>query len=133
LHASKIDVSVDVSDDIVASLDKSQMERVLLNLVTNSIHALRDSKRGDRILLKVYKENNSVVIEVSDNGPGIPGNVIQKIFEPFFTTKGFGKGTGLGLSICYNIVRAHGGNISVKSKEGEGTTFMIELPYQELQ
>ncbi len=133
MHASKIDVSVDVSDDIVASLDKSQMERVLLNLVTNSIHALRDSKRGDRILLKVYKENNSVVIEVSDNGPGIPGNVIQKIFEPFFTTKGFGKGTGLGLSICYNIVRAHGGNISVKSKEGEGTTFMIELPYQELQ
>ncbi|WP_333654964.1 sensor histidine kinase [Dissulfurispira sp.] len=124
---------MDVSDDIVASLDKSQMERVLLNLVTNSIHALRDSKRGDRILLKVYKENNSVVIEVSDNGPGIPGNVIQKIFEPFFTTKGFGKGTGLGLSICYNIVRAHGGNISVKSKEGEGTTFMIELPYQELQ
>ncbi|MEW6739803.1 MAG: ATP-binding protein [Nitrospirota bacterium] len=133
LHASKIDVSVDVSDDIVASLDKSQMERVLLNLVTNSIHALRDSKRGDRILLKVYKENNRVFIEVSDNGPGIPGNVIQKIFEPFFTTKGFGKGTGLGLSICYNIVRAHGGNISVNSKEGEGTAFVIELPYQELQ
>jgi signal transduction histidine kinase len=86
-------------------------------------------KRGDRILLKGYKEANSVVIEVSDNGPGIPGNVIQKIFEPFFTTKGFGKGTGLGLSICYNIVRAHGGDISVKSKEGEGTVFVIELPY----
>lgn len=129
LHASNIDVSVDVSDDFVASLDKSQMERVLLNLVTNSIQAIRDSGKGDRILFKGYKEDNHVFIEVSDNGPGIPGNVIQKIFEPFFTTKRFGKGTGLGLSICYNIVRAHGGNISVKSKEGEETTFVIELPY----
>lgn len=133
LNTSKISACVDAADDIVIPLDNAQMERVLLNLVTNSIHALRDSKRGDRILLKGYKEDNRVVIEVSDNGPGIPENVIQKIFEPFFTTKGFGKGTGLGLSICYNIVRAHGGNITVKSKEGEGTTFVIELPYQELQ
>lgn len=133
LNASKIDVSVDVSDDFVVSLDKSQMERVLLNLVTNSIQAIRDSGKGDRILLKSYKEDNRVFIEVFDNGPGISGNVIQKIFEPFFTTKRFEKGTGLGLSICYNIVKAHGGNISVNSKEGEGTTFVIELPYQELQ
>lgn len=133
LHANKINVSTDVADDIVVSLDNAQMERVLLNLITNAIHALRDSGKGDRILLKGYKENDRVVIEVSDNGPGIPENVIQKIFEPFFTTKGCGKGTGLGLSICYNIVKAHGGDITVNSKEGEGTTFVIELPYQELQ
>lgn len=133
LSASKISASIDVADDIVMPLDKSQMDRVLLNLVTNAIHAMSDSGKGDRMLLKGYKENNRVIIEVSDNGPGIPGNVIQKIFEPFFTTKGFGKGTGLGLSICYNIIKAHGGDISVKSKEGEGTTFVIELPYQELQ
>ncbi|BCB95644.1 hypothetical protein JZK55_05660 [Dissulfurispira thermophila] len=129
LSASKIDASVKVSDDIVVMLDNAQMERVLLNLITNAIHAIRDSKKGDMIVLKAYKENNSVFIEVSDNGPGIPDSVIHKIFEPFFTTKGFGKGTGLGLSICHNIVKAHGGNISVKSREGEGTTFIIELPY----
>lgn len=133
LSASKIDVFIESPDDIVILLDTAQIERVLLNLVTNSIHAIRDSGKGDRIVFKGYKENNRVFIEVSDNGQGIPWNVIQKIFEPFFTTKGFGKGTGLGLSICYNIVRAHGGNISVNSKEGEGTTFVIELPYQELQ
>lgn len=128
LHATKINVSVDVSDDIVISLDKPQMERVLLNLITNAIHAIKDSGKGDRIILKGYKENNQVIIEVSDNGTGIPMDVAPRIFEPFFTTKGFGKGTGLGLSICYNIVKAHGGDISVKSKEGEGTTFLIELP-----
>lgn len=129
LNTNKIIASVDAADDIVMPLDNAQMERVLLNLVTNAIHALRDSGKGDRILLKGYKENDRVVIEVSDNGPGIPEDVIQKIFEPFFTTKRFGKGTGLGLSICYNIVKAHGGDITVKSKEGEGTTFVIELPY----
>jgi nitrogen-specific signal transduction histidine kinase len=128
LSASKIDVFIDSPDDIVILLDTAQIERVLLNLVTNSIHAIRDSGKGDRIVFKGYKENNRVVVEVSDNGPGISEKVIHKIFEPFFTTKGFGKGTGLGLSICYNIVKAHGGNISVNSKEGEGTTFLIELP-----
>ncbi len=131
LHASKIDGSVDVSDDIVASLDKSQMERVLLNLLTNAIHAISDSGKGDRILLKAERLDDRLIIEVSDNGPGISQQVIHRIFEPFFTTKKVGKGTGLGLSICYNIVKAHGGDMRVKSVEGEGTTFIIELPYKE--
>jgi signal transduction histidine kinase len=133
LHAGKINASVNVADDIVVSLDKAQMERVLFNLIVNSIHAIMDSKKGDRILLRAYKEGNHLFIEVSDNGPGIPQQIVHRIFEPFFTTKRFEKGTGLGLSICYNIVRAHGGDISVKSVEGQGTTFIIELPYQKLQ
>lgn len=133
LHANKINVSTDVADDIVVSLDNAQMERVLLNLITNAIHAIRDSGKGDKIVLKGYKGNDLVIIEVSDNGPGIPQQVINRIFEPFFTTKKFEKGTGLGLSICYNIVKAHGGDISVKSVEGEGTAFVIELPYQKFQ
>ncbi len=128
LHVSKITVSKDITEEIAMPLDKEQMERVLLNLISNAIHAIRDSGKGDKIILKAYKENNRLIIEVSDNGPGIPQQIIDRIFEPFFTTKGFGKGTGLGLSICYNIIKAHGGDIRVKSIEAEGTTFVIELP-----
>lgn len=128
LHVSKIAVSTDIAEDIAMSVDKEQMERVLFNLIANSIDAVRDSGKGDRMLIKARKKNNRVIMEVADNGPGIPQQTIDRIFEPFFTTKGFGKGTGLGLSICYNIIKAHDGDIRVKSIEGEGTTFIIELP-----
>jgi signal transduction histidine kinase len=66
---------------------------------------------------------------VKDNGKGIPENISQKIFQPFFTTKPTGEGTGLGLSLSYDIIKAHGGEIKVESKEGEGTSFEIRLPY----
>ena len=68
------------------------------------------------------------VISVSDNGPGIPPEIKDKIFQPFFTTKPTGQGTGLGLSLSYDIVKAHGGEIKVETKEGEGTVFTIILP-----
>ena len=67
-------------------------------------------------------------ISVRDNGTGIPENVKDKIFHPFFTTKPTGEGTGLGLSLSYDIIKTHGGEIKVESKEGEGTEFTIELP-----
>ena len=69
-----------------------------------------------------------VVITVSDNGNGIPPGVADKIFQPFFSTKPTGQGTGLGLSLSYDIVKSHGGEISVESKEGKGTDFLVELP-----
>ena len=69
-----------------------------------------------------------VEISVRDNGPGIPKSVLDKIFQPFFTTKPTGQGTGLGLSLSYDIVKAHGGQLAVETKEGEGTTFTIQLP-----
>jgi signal transduction histidine kinase len=69
------------------------------------------------------------VISVSDNGPGIPSHIIDKIFQPFFTTKPTGSGTGLGLSLSYDIVKAHGGELKVETREGEGSTFIIKLPY----
>ena len=69
-----------------------------------------------------------VLIAVSDNGNGIPQNILDKIFQPFFTTKPTGQGTGLGLSLSYDIVKAHGGELKVETKEGEGTTFIIQLP-----
>jgi signal transduction histidine kinase len=67
---------------------------------------------------------------VSDNGDGIPMNIVDKIFQPFFTSKPTGQGTGLGLSLAYDIVKAHGGEIKVETKEGEGSEFIVELPIQ---
>jgi signal transduction histidine kinase len=66
---------------------------------------------------------------VIDNGSGIPQNMVDKIFQPFFTTKPTGQGTGLGLSLAYDVVKAHGGEIKVESKEGEGSEFIIQLPF----
>ncbi|HYK45153.1 MAG TPA: HAMP domain-containing sensor histidine kinase, partial [Parafilimonas sp.] len=63
-----------------------------------------------------------------DNGPGIPQNIVDKIFQPFFTTKPTGEGTGLGLSLSYDIIKAHGGEIKMETKEGEGCEFIIQLP-----
>ena len=68
------------------------------------------------------------MIFVKDNGPGIPQKVLDKIFQPFFTTKPTGQGTGLGLSLAYDIVKAHGGELKVDTKEGEGSEFVIQLP-----
>ena len=70
------------------------------------------------------------LICVSDNGPGIPANIVDKIFQPFFTTKPTGQGTGLGLSIAYDIVKAHRGELKVESKEGEGSVFVVQLPIE---
>ena len=67
-------------------------------------------------------------MSVTDNGNGIPQNIVDKIFQPFFTTKPTGQGTGLGLSLSYDIVKAHGGELKVETKENEGTTFIIQLP-----
>ena len=72
--------------------------------------------------------NDKTEIRVTDNGNGIPQKVLDKIFQPFFTTKPTGQGTGLGLSLAYDIVKAHGGELKVETKEGEGSEFIIQLP-----
>ncbi len=79
------------------------------------------------VSVQTKKVNNKIEIVVKDNGNGIPPKVLDKIFQPFFTTKPTGQGTGLGLSLSYDIINAHGGEIKVKTKEGEGTTFIIQL------
>ena len=79
--------------------------------------------------VKTRRINDKVEITISDNGNGIPQNIIDKIFQPFFTTKPTGEGTGLGLSLAYDIItKEHNGTIKADSKEGEGTTFVIQLP-----
>jgi len=79
-------------------------------------------------VLITTKQNGKVEIKIKDNGNGIPQRVLDKIFQPFFTTKPTGQGTGLGLSLAYDIVKAHGGEIKVATKEGEGSEFIIQLP-----
>ena len=112
--------------------------RVILNLISNAFYAaslpseggFKDSnyKHEPTVWVSTKKENNKVLISVRDNGRGIPQNIVDKIFQPFFTTKPTGQGTGLGLSLSYDIVKAHGGELKVETKEGEGTTFIIQLP-----
>ena len=78
--------------------------------------------------MSTKKEKDNVEIKVKDNGNGIPQKVLDKIFQPFFTTKPTGQGTGLGLSLSYDIVKAHGGELKVVTKESEGSEFVISLP-----
>jgi two-component system NtrC family sensor kinase len=108
--------------------------RVLLNLLNNAFYAVSEkvklSANGYQPTAKVTtrKLNETIEIRVEDNGNGIPHKVLDKIFHPFFTTKPAGEGTGLGLSLSYDIIKAHGGNLSVETKEGEGATFIVHLP-----
>ena len=108
--------------------------RVLLNLYNNAFYSVTEKKQQQSegykptISASTKKLNGKIEIRVKDNGPGIPHNVIDKIFQPFFTTKPTGQGTGLGLSLSYDIIKAHGGEIKVETKEGEGSEFVITLP-----
>jgi len=109
----------------------AKLNQVVLNLVSNAIYACEkrygNSQKGV-ITIETRQRGDLAVLKVSDNGTGIAPQHLSKIFDPFFTTKEVGKGTGLGLSITYKIIQEHKGNIRVESKEGEGTTFTIELP-----
>lgn len=106
----------------------SQINQVFLNLVTNACQAT--SGENGTITLTTYSTETGVAVEISDNGQGIPPEVLPKIFDPFFTTKKVGEGTGLGLSIVQRIIKEHGGEIKVKSTVGVGTTFTLLLPRQ---
>jgi two-component system NtrC family sensor kinase len=109
--------------------DSSQMQQVVMNLLLNAAEATQNSGHGLVGVRTMLEQDNSIVIlEVTDNGEGISPEHLPKIFDPFFTTKEEGKGVGLGLAVVYGIVDAHGGDIEVKSKKGEGTTFRVTLP-----
>jgi signal transduction histidine kinase len=108
--------------------------RVLLNLFNNAFYAVNEKKKQagqgyePKVLVSTKRLKDRIEIVVKDNGDGVPDEVVDKIFHPFFTTKPTGQGTGLGLSISYDIVKAHGGDMMVETKEGEGATFTLELP-----
>ncbi len=118
--------------------------RVILNLITNAFYVVDEKKKqaaaglptfqrlatryDPTVSVSTKKVGEKVMISVTDNGKGIPQKVLDKIFQPFFTTKPTGQGTGLGLSLSYDIVKAHGGELKVETKEGEGSEFIIQLP-----
>jgi signal transduction histidine kinase len=115
---------------------------VLLNLFNNAFYAVNEKKKNPgglqpnesstyvpTVTIVTKKLSDKIEIVIKDNGNGIPQNIVDKIFQPFFTTKPTGQGTGLGLSLAYDIVKAHGGEIRVKTTEGEGSDFIIQLPY----
>ena len=119
--------------------------RVLLNLFNNAFYALSakasdfakvssdksataDGNYQPTVSVCTKKVDSKIEISIKDNGNGISQKVVDKIFQPFFTTKPTGQGTGLGLSLSYDIIKAHGGEIKVETKEGEGSEFIIQLP-----
>ncbi len=133
--ASRVNITLDLgaeNDRVMA--DANQLRQVFLNLVMNAIDAIdaeyRPEKGGIRIASSLINQEGAVFIEVrvTDDGPGIPGDVLENIFDPFFTTKEPGKGTGLGLSVCFTIIEGMGGSIRAASEVDSGTTFAVQLP-----
>jgi len=110
--------------------------RVILNLINNAFYAVNEKAKLQSasslfeplVAVSTNKLNDKIEIKIKDNGSGIPEKIVSKIFQPFFTTKPTGQGTGLGLSLAYDIAKAHGGEIKVETKEGEGSEFVIQLP-----
>ncbi len=115
---------------------QGELNQVMLNIIVNAAHALSDymKETDDHVGLIIVEtrenlEENCVEVEISDNGPGIPEEIREKVFDQFFTTKEVGRGTGQGLAICHQIVvNRHGGDLTVNSEEGKGTSFTIKLP-----
>jgi len=147
MRAKDKNFNVEIKTDFDETIEKinvvpQDIGRVLLNLFNNAFYAVMEKSKNPEgfanprglenykpnVSVQTKKENGNVVIKVADNGTGIPQKVIDKIFQPFFTTKPTGQGTGLGLSLSYDIIKTHGGEIKVETKEGEGSEFVVQLP-----
>ncbi|MCL1908161.1 MAG: ATP-binding protein [Holophagaceae bacterium] len=125
LSARKVTFHAQFPDPCLLHADRKQLEQLFINLVNNSVDAM---PLGGSINLVLHKASRGWEFSLTDTGVGIPQEIIAKVFKPMFTTKPEGKGTGLGLAICREIIRAHGGEISIESKEGNGATVKFVLP-----
>lgn len=131
MNGVELDTHIDGSLPRVLG-DGGQLQQALLNLVLNAEQAMRSvARRRLTVGARAVQRCGAVELFVSDSGHGIAEENLRRIFDPFFTTRAVGEGTGLGLSICYGIVRDHGGQITVESRVGAGTTFSILLPAQQ--
>ena len=139
LRAKDKDFSAEIKTGFDESIGKinivpQDVGRLLLNLYNNAFYAVNEKAKqhpknyAPIVSVTTKRDGNLTVLTVKDNGNGIPQKILDKIFQPFFTTKPTGEGTGLGLSLSYDIVKAHGGEIKVETKEGEGSEFIIQLP-----
>ena len=127
--------NITVIDALAAGLppvfaDGYQLQQVLLNLVINAEQAMLAANGRGTLVVRTWHDNDNgvAILEINDDGPGIPDEVQPKIFDPFFTTKDVGKGTGLGLTVAYAIVQEHGGRIRLESRHAAGASFFVELP-----
>ena len=131
LKLSNVEAEARLAENLPAvPCDQSQIQQVVLNLVLNAAEAAQP-KGGGVVIVSTEIGDGVALLRVSDNGEGIRPENLAKVFDPFFTTKPEGKGVGLGLAVSYGIIQAHGGDIEVKSKVGEGTTFIVSLPLQQ--
>lgn len=149
VKSHNIDITTNLSPDMPATTaDFHKLQQVFINLIINAIQAISESGKGDTVAITTNRIEQSepaehpgkdlpghtftsgrvIRIIITDNGPGIPDNIISSIFDPFFTTKPIGSGTGLGLSVCHGIIREHRGSIRTQSTPGKGAEFIIDLP-----
>ena len=129
LRTSNIEVSTRLDPYLPkAMVDPHQIQQVFLNIINNARQAIEGHQPKGFIQIRTETCGDLVRISFQDNGPGIEERNLSRVFDPFFTTKEVGKGTGLGLSLCYGMVKEHGGAITVRSRPGEGATFVIDLP-----
>jgi nitrogen fixation/metabolism regulation signal transduction histidine kinase len=126
LACNQIIVEIEeIDDNIAIQIDKTLIEQVILNILRNAIQAMKTIKEDRKISISCREENSKKEIIISDNGIGIPKDIIDKIFVPFFTTKE--EGTGIGLSLSKQIMHAHNGNIHIYSEQGKGSHFVLEF------
>ncbi|HDL20815.1 MAG TPA: GHKL domain-containing protein, partial [Nitrospirae bacterium] len=131
LRINNIHLEQDIPDEtFFVKGNHSKLEQIFVSIFTNAIQAMKNNGKLT-VRLRPDTENKNIIITISDTGPGIPEEDIKNIFEPFFTTKPVGEGTGLGLSVCHSLVQEHRGEIEVKSRLNEGTTFVIKFPQYE--
>jgi CheY-like chemotaxis protein/anti-sigma regulatory factor (Ser/Thr protein kinase) len=129
LKTNNISVIKELDPELPETMvDAAQMQQVLLNLIMNAEYEMNKAHGGGNLTIKTEKTDNIIRVLVADDGQGISSENMEKLFQPFFTTKNVGEGTGLGLSVCHGIVAEHNGRIYAESKEGNGATFIVELP-----
>lgn len=123
----KPEISYQIPETLEINAHEGQVHQVLVNLVQNALDVMEEVKYP-RLEISCYEQDENVVIELHDNGTGIPDEDLMRVFDPFFTTKPVGKGTGLGLYISYNIADEHGGSLKVKNHSDGGAVFTLTLP-----
>jgi two-component system, NtrC family, sensor kinase len=130
-QVNNVEIVRDLDHDLPRTIaDGHQLQQIFLNLLTNAEQAMLEANGKGRLIIRTRQlpNNGCIVVEIHDDGPGIPESHLTRIFDPFFTTKEVGKGTGLGLSLSYGMIKEHGGNIYARNRGGGGATFVIELP-----